>query len=200
MVRWKFSEKFRTQWIKVKFYKQKPKLNNAKMLTNVRFCEATREAVVQPVLLGRESICCPGAQYAFGWRKDYSSELMDVCQEKRQVEQKIIESMLSRMPRLENQFNYIGLNTDGEPDLVMSYIAPQEAMSLIKLYHNYKGRNLDVSLCSMMSICGGIAARTYLKKDISLSFGCADSRKYGDMRRENLAIGIPKRLFKMFID
>ena len=52
----------------------------------------------------------------------------------------------------------------------------------------------------MVSICGGIAVRTYLENEISFSFGCDDSRKYADIRRENLAVGIPNRLFKIFVD
>jgi len=68
------------------------------------------------------------------------------------------------------------------------------------MYHYRQGENLDVSLCTMMSICGGIAVRTYLEEKISLSFGCDDSRNFADIRRDNLAIGIPKRLFKAFID
>jgi len=200
MVRWKFSDKFRSQWIKVKFYKEKPKLKDAERLSGVRFCEATKEAIVQPVLLDKESISCPGAQYAFGWRPDYNHQLLDTCQQKRNTQRLVVKTMISRMPCLKDSFNYIGLNTEGKPDLVMSYMAPEDIMSLIKLYHNIRGRNLDVSLCNMMTICGGIAVKTYLEKDVCLSFGCDDSRRYADMRRENLAIGIPNRLFNLFID
>jgi len=51
----------------------------------------------------------------------------------------------------------------------------------------------------MMSICSGVAVRTFLDNKISLSFGCDDSRKYADLRRENMAVGIPKALFDVFI-
>jgi len=108
--------------------------------------------------------------------------------------------MLSKIPKFKESFNYIGLNTDDEPDLVMSYMPPEEVMRLIKIYHNHKGENLKIGLYSMMSVCGGIAVRTYLEGKISFSFGCDDSRKYADIRRENLAVGIPNRLFKLFVD
>lgn len=207
---WRFSEKFRTQWIKVKFYKQKPDFlqevnlplreRSVERLENVRFCEATKEAITRPVVLDRESICCPGARYCFGWDRNYKRELLDNCRGKRQAQNGIIESMLSKMPYFKAPFNYIGLNADGEPDLLMSYMSPEEVMHLIKVYHNQKGEDLKINLCSMMSICGGIAVRTYLEEDISFSFGCGDSRKYADIRRENLAVGIPNRLFKLFVD
>jgi len=199
-INWSLSNKFRSHWVKVKFYKEKPNLKEAKRLKGVKFCEATREAIIHPILLDKESISCSSAQYVFGWRSDYKKGLLEGCQEKRKTQEGIVESMLSRIPYLKGLFNYIGLNTEGKPDLVMSYMVPEEAMRLIKIYHNYKGGNLDVSLCSMMSVCGGIVVRTFLEKDISLSFGCDDSRRYADMRREYLAVGIPEKLFRIFID
>jgi len=195
----RFSDKFRSHWIKVKFYQEKPK-DDAKRLKDVRFCEATREAILHPILLDKESIACPGAQHAFGWKSLLKNELLQGCCDKRDMQENTLKSMVSRVPFFKKPFKYIGLNTDDVPDLVMSYMPPQEVMSLIKIYHNKKGGNLDVSLCAMMAVCGGVAVRAYLDKKISLSFGCDDSRKFADMRRENLAVGIPKKLFKIFFD
>ena len=200
MVRRKLSDKFGTQWIKVKFYKEKPNLKYIKRLDDVRFCEATKEALIHPIILDKKSISCPGAQYAFGWQTNYKDELLPSCQNKWQAQKDILKSMLSRMPYFKRPFRYIGLNTDGEPDLIMSYMTPKGIMNLLKVYHNRCGENLDVSLCSTMSICGGIAVRTHLEEKINLSFGCDDSRKFADIRRDNLAIGIPKNLFKLFVD
>ena len=194
----RFSDKFRSYWIKVKFYKDKPKDGDAKRLKDVRFCEATREAILHPILLDKESIACSGAQHAFGWNSLYKNKLLQGCCDKRNVRKDTLKSMLSRIPYFKKPFKYIGLNTEGTPDILMSYITPQEVMELIKIYHNKEGGNLDVSLCTMMAVCGGVAVRTYLDEKISLSFGCDDSRKYADMRRESLAVGIPNRLFKLF--
>ena len=202
---WAFSEKFRSQWIKVKFYKEKPDsmqdtgYSSVETLRDVRFCEATKEAIIRPVILDRESISCPGARYCFGWDTDFKKGLLESCLEKRRAEDRIIEKMFFKMPYFKEPFNYIGLNTDGEADLLISYMPPEEIMQLIKIYHNNKGEDLKVSLCSMMSICGGIAVKTYLEGNITFSFGCDDSRKFADMRRENLAVGIPKKLFKIFV-
>ncbi len=196
----RFSDKFKGQWIKVRFYKDKSKDNDVKRLKNVRFCEATREAIMHPVLLDKESIVCPGAQHAFGWKPLYENGLLQNCSDKRDVQKNTLQSMLSGIPYFKKPFQYIGLNTSGAPDLIMAYIAPKEVMNLIKMYHNKEGGNLDVSLCTMTAVCGGVAVRTYLEEKISLSFGCDDSRKYADMRRENLAVGIPRKLFNIFMD
>ena len=111
-----------------------------------------------------------------------------------------LESLLSRMPYLKKPFKYIGLNTKGVPDLVMAYISPQDVMDLIKAYKNQMSNSLDLSLGTMMAVCGGVAVRTYAEDKISRSFGCKDSRNLADIRRENLAVGIPKRLFNVFVD
>ena len=195
-----FSDKFGSHWIKVKFYKEKPKDNGVKRLKNVRFCEATKEAILHPILLDKEDITCPGAQHVFGWNPLYKNGLLQSCCDKRDMQENVLEPMFSRVPSLKNPFNYIGLNTEGIPDLVMAYIPPQEIMELVKIYCNKEGSNLDVSLCTMMAVCGGVVVRAYLEEKISLSFGCDDSRKLADMRREKLAVGIPKKFFNVFID
>ena len=199
MVGWEFSNKFRSQWIKVKFYNEKPEMGDAETPKGVRFCEATKKAILHPVLLDKKSISCPGAQYTFGWKPRHRNKLLRNCYDKRQIQRNTLKSMLSRMPYFKKPFKYIGLNTEGTPDLVMSYMPPEEIMGLIKMHHNRKGGKLDVSLYAMMSICGGIAVRTYLDEKISISFGCDDSRRYADIKRENLAVGIPKKLFNTFL-
>ncbi len=196
----RFSDKFRSNWIKVKFYKEKPDLDNFKKLKDVRFCEATKEAITCPILLDRESISCLGAQYVFGWKPDFKRKLMGSCFNKRKTEMKNIKLMLSHTPCLNSYFNYIGLNTEGEPDLIMSYMTPRDAMTLVKTYHNHEGKSWDISLSGMVAICGGIAVQSFLTKNVSLSFGCDDSRKYADIRGENLAVGIPRKLFNIFVD
>lgn len=198
----RFSDKFRSHWIKVKFYKDKPDLHETKMLKAMRFCEATKQAILAPVLLDKETINCSGAQYAFGWTdlaKD-KNVFLDYCQGKRKANKIILNSLLTHLPRFKEPFSYVGLNTEGEPDLIMSYLSPAEAMSLAKIYNDHQGRNLDVSLCSMMSICGGIAVRTHREETISFSFGCDDSRKFAKIGRDRLAVGIPRKLFNIFME
>jgi len=97
-------------------------------------------------------------------------------------------------------FEYIGLNTKGKPDLIISFSTPEKIKELIKIYNYRNGGNLDVSLNSVMPICGGIAVKSYLEGKVILSFGCDDSCKFSGLGRDTLAIGIPNRLFKVFVD
>ena len=199
-IHWIFSERFGGNWIKVKFYKETPNLKQGKKLKDIRFCEATKEAIIHPVFFDKESISCLGAEYAFGWNSDYRNRLLDACQDKRQIGKDILlKSLFSHIPRFKKPFQYIGLNAEGEPDLIMAYMLPEQVMNIIKTYNDNFGENLDVSLNCMMSICGGIAVKTYLMGKISISFGCDDARKYSNMSRGRLVVGIPKKLFNVFV-
>jgi uncharacterized protein (DUF169 family) len=195
----KIAEKFSSQWVKVKFYEKEPHLDGATRPKNIRFCEAVNLAITQPVILSKESLSCESAQYVFGWREKFDNQLLDSCQDKCKISDKILKLLLSSIPRFKKPFSHIGLNTDDEPDLVMSFVAPEDMMRIIKVYNNRTGKNIEVSLNSMMGLCGNIAAKTYLEEKINISFGCLDSRKFADMRRYSLAVGIPRKLFKVFV-
>ena len=199
-VDWRNQHKFNSYWIKIKFFDEKPKLDNVKLLKNVRFCEATQKVMFQPVLLDRESISCPGARYAFGWDAGNKNILLNSCSDKQKIQKDTLNSILMRAPYFRKPPKYIGLNTEDEPDLVISYMTPAKIMNLVKTYHNRWNKNLDVSLYSMMPICGGVVVRSYLENKISISFGCHDSRKYTEMRMENLTVGVPKNMFNIFMD
>jgi len=197
-INWKFSKKFGRHWVKVKFYKEKPDLKEGKRVEGVRFCEAIKKAITYPILLDKDSIVCEGAQYALGWKPGEKNKILKNCKEKNLLLIKALKSIFSKSSYLEKPFEFIGLNTEGEPDLVVSFMAPQEVHEMVKVYNYHYGDNLDVSLSSMMPVCGGIVAKTYREEQFSLSFGCDDSRKFAKMGRDTLAVGVPKKLFGVF--
>jgi uncharacterized protein (DUF169 family) len=190
-----FSSRFRSQWIKVKFYDKAPDIKGVRKPKSTRFCEAVREAILHPVILDRKNVNCPGALYAFGWQGE--DPLIEHCVEKGELSREMVKSMLPHMPRLDTPFEYIGLNTDGEPDLILSGMKPKEVMDLLNLYHRRTGKHLNVALSSMMSVCGGIAVRTFIEKRISFSFGCMDSRKFAQIGGDRLIAGVPKDFFDL---
>ena len=196
---WNFSKRFGGHWVKVKFYKKKPNLKEVKREEGARFCEAVKKAVVDPILLNRDSISCQGAQHAFGWSNSSKEEFLNNCRNKNQAQIKTLKSLFSKNPRLKKPFEYIGLNTDGNPDVIISFMLPEGIKELLKIYNYHYGSELGLSLSSMMSICSGIAVKSYLEKKISVSFGCDDSRKFTDIGRDRLVVGIPKKLFKVFL-
>jgi uncharacterized protein (DUF169 family) len=192
-----FSNRFRSHFVKVKFYEMLPKqIDHAKKLKNVRFCEAAFEATRSPIILDKENINCIGAQYAFGWID--KAAFLEQCSEKSALpSEETIRALLDQTSHFKKGFDWIGLNTEDSPDLILAKVTPKQTMVLIDLYHRKTGKTLDVNLCGMMSICGGIAVKTFLENRITVSFGCRDSRKYAKIGREWLAVGIPKNQFDL---
>ena len=193
----RFSEKFSSQWVKVKFYKE-PYRNDAYYPRSIRFCEALKLAITKPVIIDEKNLSCDSAQYAFGWREKFDKDLLEKCKKRRGINDKNLQSLLSTVPRLHKPFNCIGLNSDGEPDMVIACVSPQDMMEIVKIYNNHSGRGIKADLNSVSGICSNVAVKTFLDGNINISFGCVDSRKYADFGRDRLAVGISKRLFKLF--
>jgi len=195
----RLSCKIGKHWIKIKFYKEEPPLDNVQRPGKIRFCEATKRAILNPILLDKENISCPGALYTFGWDSRFPYQSFDNWSKKNEKQKNILRSLVSHIPVLGSPFEYIGLNTDGESDIVMAYLSPEETMELIKILNFTYGIHVKTSLFSVMPICGGIAVKTYNEGKINLSFGCDDSRNYAKMHRFELAVGIPKSMYHLFL-
>ncbi len=194
----KFSNKFHSHWVKVKFYNEIPDSNNYKKPTGIRFCQAVNQAILHPVILTKEGISCPGARYVFGL-EDNTEDIIKFWQGKRGVSKKIAQTILKKVAKLKEPFNCIGLNSDDEPDLLVSYLTPEDAMDVLAIYHNYNGEILNFDISSVMTICGNIAVKTFLDHKLNISFGCDEARNHGNIGRERLAIGIPRGLCDIFI-
>ncbi len=184
-------DKFGAVWTKIKFYKEIPSSSNYQTVEGIRFCEAISKARLFPVILRASDVSCMGARYVFGWDSKAIQKIISVYCEKRKIPFKVARAILLAVPQLDNPPAAIGLNTDDEPDLVISYPQPEQFMDLLRVFQEDKGKNLSVNLSSVMSICGNIAVNIYLKGKISLSFGCEDSREYGRISRDQLVVGIP---------
>ena len=190
-----FENHFSTHWIGLNFYKVKPDVPKARHLSDVRFCESTKQAIVYPIILDKNSINCPGALFAFGWKP--LTSFYKHCEKKSKLYRNKLQEMIRQMPRLDGTISYIGLNTSNQPDILLSFVTPKQVMSLLYLFHNKEAKSLNVSLSSMTSICGGVAVSTFLRDEIAFSFGCTDSRFYADLGAERLAVGIPHRHFDL---
>lgn len=194
-VNWRLSNKFGSHWVKVKFYQEMPK--DGKKIKDIKFCQAIKLAVIHPVILDKSSINCLGAQCAFGWNNS-AQKFLEKCHDKNNVSIGTLESIFSQVSCFKEPVKYIGLNTLGEPDLALAYISSEQAMNIVKTYQSNSGKSLDVSLCSMMSICSTAAVKAHLTKKVTFSFGCDESRKSAQLGRDILAVGIPRGLFEIF--
>jgi len=193
--------KYRSAWTKVKFFAEKPNIETAKKLSNIRFCEAISEAQrTHSLILDRSSISCPGAKYVFGWDKNTEGEIVRNCVQKWGISDRIMKSILGKVSTLPPKINYIGLNIEGDSDVLISYLQPEQFMRMLRVYQNKTGERMEVSLSSVMSVCGVAAVEAYVKGKISISFGCEDSRSFGGVSRDRLVVGIPTPHLHIFTD
>jgi uncharacterized protein (DUF169 family) len=199
-LRFKFQDNYHDQWITVKFYREKPTGVVYPIVTFNRMCEALTRAIRSPLLIDLHTFSCLGAKYSLNGNIDTGKEVFPLLKEKRGISEEQSLALLEGIPQLHNSMSYIGLNVEEEPDLILASIRPADMMQLLKTYQNKMAENLHVELSGLMGVCAQVVVKTFLTEKISISFGCDDSRKYAKIGRDKLIVGIPKRLFNLFIE
>ena len=186
-----FEEHFRIKGVGVKFCNDDIDTNDLQLLRDVKFCQAVRLARDQHILLDKDSITCKGARYALGFEKETKEEIVDAIKFKRGISREIAEQLVDSIPRITNcPYRYIALNVSN-PDILIFYMTPRRFMEFLKIYQR-TGNSLDVKLSSITAMCGDVTVQTILTKNICISFGCDDSREYGEVSDEELIVGISK--------
>ena len=193
-----FQDHFGLKGVGVKFYNDEIDTSNFQVLRDIRFCQAVIIARDQRVFLDKDSIICKGARYALGFEDEAKEAIVNIIKLKRGISKEIAEQLVENIPRIKNSpYKYIGLNVD-DPDILIFYINPKRFMEFLKIYQR-TGNSLEVKLSSLTAMCGDVAVQTYLTKKICISFGCDDSREYGDVVDEELVVGIPKEEIEQLI-
>ena len=187
----KFQDYFKVTGVGVKFYANGIDTGDKQFLKDVKFCQAVKLARSQQVFLDKDSIVCKGARYALGFDTGTKEEIVNAIKFKRGVSKEIAERLVDTIPRVKDSaYNYIGLNVDG-PNIYIFYMTPKRFMDFLKVYQR-TGNNLEVKLSSLTAMCGDVAAQTLTTRKICISFGCDDSREYGEVADEELIVGIPE--------
>ena len=106
--------------------------------------------------------------------------------------QSISLELIKNVPILNEEFTGISLGKDIDGDVYISYISPESAMKMVRCWQKTTGSNLNTEISGIMSVCGNVAVKSYINKNISISFGCPDSREYGSIKEGQLVIGIPR--------
>ena len=194
-----FELKFQGRWDRIKFYKELPTKYNPGMDKKYRFCEAISNSIITPFIVVPANLNCISAKYIFGWDNSLKKEIVNKVIEKNKISFEFMEDISSKTPKLNGEIKAIGLNTDDYPDVLICYAQPELVMNLLKSYQKNTGKILKVQLSNMFAICGNVANRSYLNNEITLSFGCNDSRKYGSISRDRLAVGVPMEKLDLFL-
>ena len=179
-----------SDWVAIRFEKEIP----ASDIKHARFCEAVYKARRTRISLFFGDICCEGAKRCFGWLKNSDEKLSKRLAEKIGMTQNISLELIKQVPVLNEEFSGISLGKDIDGDVYISYINPESAMKLIRCWQKITGNNLKTEISGIMSVCGNVAVKSYLNKNISISFGCPDSREYGSIEKGQLVIGIPRNI------
>ena len=193
-----FQDHFGIKGVGVKFYKDEIDTSNFQILRESRFCQSVRIAREQRVFLDKNSIVCKGARYALGFEEEAKEEIINAIKLKRGLAKEIAEQLVENIPRImDSPYKYIGLNFD-DPDILIFYMTPKRFMEFLKIYQR-TGHSLEVKLSSLVAMCGDVAVQTYLTKKICISFGCDDSREYGEVDDQELVVGISKEEIEQLI-
>lgn len=166
----------------------------------MRFCEAVKQSSTGPVTLTKDLVACTGALRSFGWDLDGDERLAKKISQENGIKEQIARTMIKEVPHLNEGISAITVGSYESPDVIISYSQPEAAMRFINQWQKMSGKPLDVSISSIMAVCGCIAAGAYLSGKVCLSFGCPESRKYGAIGNDRLIIGVPTQLIKNFFN
>ncbi len=184
-------------WTGIKFHKDGPS-GDDRTAQPMRFCEAIAESRTGPIVLTPDSLECAGGSRSFGWNED-DETIADMMARKANMDIRIARQIIRNTPRLRDKIAAVTVGMDDSPDVVISYAQPEAAMKLLRRWQRVCGRDIGTRTSSFMGVCGNVAVKAYLTRHISLSFGCPDSREYGRIGRDRLAIGIPFQLLETLV-
>ncbi len=169
----------------------------------VKFCEAVHYSFKLPLQITNQTLGCPGARRSFGFDQP-GAELTAMISENTGIPFDYVEDALDKIPVMDPAVENIvlGIPQDLEeeinPDLYISYTHPDNVMRLIHHLARYEIKPL-ISPYSIHSICGNVFAKAYHQQEVTVSFGCPESRNYGGVAPDQVIVGIPGALAKRFI-
>ncbi len=187
-----------TKPIGVKFiFDEKLEINCKRPDEPIRFCQAINQVykTSNNLLLKNEDISCLAARIALGF-EDNPVALYE-CAKKLVETGKFKDEfsaihILSGVPKLENKTSSILIFMNGIiPDIYVLKLNPRLFMRFIQAYQKAYSCLLRVNLTCVMPICGNCSVQPFVINDVCISFGCEDSRIFGDIDDNELVVGIP---------
>lgn len=84
---------------------------------------------------------------------------------------------------------------DVEPDIVLIICNPFNAMRIIQGYSYKNGHASNIKLSGMAAICQECTSLPYEENQINISLLCSGTRMLAQWRKDEMAIGMPYRLY-----
>jgi len=184
----RLTDRFGGRWIGVRFLDTPP---GGAVADEMRFCEAVMRAATSRVVLTDESVTCPGAKRSFGWAAGMDEGLAESMATRQGLPLAVTRELVRSTPRLDGGMQAVEVGGTGRPDLVLCYATPLIVMKVVRAVELGTGKTLAQSLSGALSVCGNVAARCVKTGEVSISFGCRQSREAGYIGRESLAVAMP---------
>jgi len=157
----------------------------------IRLCEAVARSFAEPIVLPAQKIGCPGARRALGLLDD-DRALAQRMSEKAGVPLDTLRKALAETPCLTAPITAVSLGPNhAQPDVVVGYVQPKEAMSLLRRWQVSYGQVPVVPLSSFLAICAWVVVRAHKLDEVCVSLGCLDSRQFGGIGSDTLVVGMP---------
>ncbi len=77
-----------------------------------------------------------------------------------------------------------------EADVIVLYLKPVQALKLSQATGYVLGKRFQASFAGIQSLCSDVVASPYVNKEPNISLGCGGSRKFTDIKDEELVAGI----------
>jgi uncharacterized protein (DUF169 family) len=163
----------------------------------IRFCQAVDyvNKTSRNLLLKKDDISCPAARIVLGFKSN--EDILIECADRlvdsgRFKDEASAIQVLSDVPRIRGEICSVLLSSTGIlPDTYILQSNPSVIMRVVQAYQRVYAQPLRFEVTGVMPVCGNCAVRPYVTNEICVSFGCDDSRKYGDIPDSNLVMGMP---------
>ncbi len=163
----------------------------------MKFCEAVNCSFNIPLRLNFDNLGCPGARRCIGFDND-DKHLANGISGNNNIPVHFVLDALDNVSKLKDiRHINLGLTEDMErdtkSDLYIVYVKPD---SITAMMHNLAKHNIMPLMppYSILSVCGNVFANCYISQSVSISFGCPESRKHGEIEKNEVVMGIPYKI------
>jgi len=170
----------------------------------MKLCEAVHHSFYIPIQINSKNLGCPGARRSTGFDTD-DLKLAKTISLNNGIPISFINEALNNIPSFNDEIIHINMGIIQEmekrlpPDLFIIYVQPSKITEIMHLLAKH-GIQPSISNYSLLSICGNVFANTYLNHQISISFGCPESREHGGVGENEVVVGIPANLVEHLLN
>ncbi len=162
----------------------------------VRFCQAVKivKDTSTNLQLTKDTLSCAAAKYVLGFEiiETLNETIDNLVDAKRFDTREEAKKALIDVPRITGAPSSVTLSVnDFSPDVFILYLKPVQFMQVVQAYQKMYHHPIDLTVPSVVPVCGGCAVTSYLSQRIAVSFGCDDSREHGGIDDNQLVMGIP---------